>query len=204
MAHARGGTIFAPVSKKDPKHGRWILPLVVLALVAFTYTFVNSLPPAEAPTTTTPAAGAGTTTTEAPEATTTTTLAPEVIAFVATVDALEAEAEALSGRAETMNTEYPDTAGYSATRDLMTTFKVDASDFAEKVDGVVVLAAAVEKWADVRTAANAIEMAADDMLDGLTNTSGSEKRLKALEDINIATATFAQTLGSAKIAATDG
>lgn len=82
MAQVPGRTIFAPVSKQDPKHGRWILPLVVAALVLFTYTFVNNLPPAETPTTTTAVASERTTTTEPPPETTTTTLAPEVIALI--------------------------------------------------------------------------------------------------------------------------
>ena len=56
MAQAARRTIFSRVSKEDPKHGRWILPLVVLALVAFTYTFVNNLPAAETRPTTTVAA----------------------------------------------------------------------------------------------------------------------------------------------------
>ena len=51
--------ILAVVSKEDPKHGRWILPVVVAALIGFTYLFVNALPPAEIPvgTTTTVVAG---------------------------------------------------------------------------------------------------------------------------------------------------
>ena len=40
----------------DPRHGRWILPLIIAAMVVLTYTFVNSLEPAESPTGTTTAA----------------------------------------------------------------------------------------------------------------------------------------------------
>jgi hypothetical protein len=35
------------VSRDDPKHGRWILPLIIAAMVLLTYTFVSSLEPAE-------------------------------------------------------------------------------------------------------------------------------------------------------------
>ena len=49
----------------DPKHGRWILPLIILAMIVLTITFVNSLEPAESE--------AGTTTTLPPPSTTTTT-----------------------------------------------------------------------------------------------------------------------------------
>ena len=35
------------MSKEDPKHGRWILPVTIAALIGFTYLFVTALPPAE-------------------------------------------------------------------------------------------------------------------------------------------------------------
>jgi hypothetical protein len=40
------------------------------------------------------------------------------------------------------------------------------------------------------------------MFDGLVNTSGSDQRLAALEDYNIAAATFSQEIVAAKEAAT--
>jgi hypothetical protein len=201
MAHARGGTIFAPVSKQDPKHGRWILPLVVLALVAFTFTFVNSLPPAEAPTTTVAPAGGQTTTTEAPEETTTTTLAPEIVAFSASADSLAARADELSDEAQLVNDDYDD-AGYGATRDALSNVKAETEDFVVEVGEVAVPPAAAEKWTDVTIAAAAMQAGADKMLDGLVNTEGSERRLEGLEDYNIAAATLIQALDAAKDAAT--
>ena len=57
----------------DPKPGRWILPLVILGMIAFTYFFVRSLPEASPDTTlapgdTTPTTvgGGGPTTTSVP------------------------------------------------------------------------------------------------------------------------------------------
>ncbi len=117
MAQMPGRTIFAPVSKQDPKHGRWILPLVVLFLVAFTYTFVNNLPPAETPTTTTEAAGGTTTTTPEEETTTTTSLPPEVVEFAATADALSGQAEEMMTQAQTLNDDYAETEDYTTIRD---------------------------------------------------------------------------------------
>ena len=176
--------------------------MVVLALVAFTFTFVNSLPPAEAPTTTAPQAGGSTTTTEPPEVTTTTTLAPEIVEFVATADALSATADTLSDDAQRVNDDYDD-AGYGATRDALSNLKAETADFVEEVAAVEEPTAAVDKWNDVTTAAVAMQAGADKMLDGLVNTSGSERRLEGLEDYNIAAATFIQAIDAAKIAATD-
>ena len=191
------------MSKEDPKHGRWILPLVVLALVAFTYTFVNNLPPAETPSTTIVVGGTTTTTTEAPPETTTTTLPPEVIEFLATADSLSATATEMRTQAQTINDEYPDVTGYGATRDALSALKATTEDFNASLDEIPVPEAAGEKWNDVTTAAAAMEQAADDMLDGLVNTSGSEKRLGALDDYNIAAATFTQALDAAKDAASE-
>jgi hypothetical protein len=110
----------------------------------------------------------------------------------------------MRGTAQTINDEYPDVTGYGATRDLLSELKATSTAFADEVAAVVVPPAASEKWSDVTTAAAAMQIAANDMLDGLVNTSGSEKRLEALEDFNIAAATFTQALDSAKTAAIDG
>ncbi|MFO7298975.1 MAG: hypothetical protein DIU67_002130 [Actinomycetes bacterium] len=59
----------------DPKPGRWILPLVVLAMIAFTYYFVRELPQASADST---VPGGSTTTTTTPgDGTTSSTTAAE-------------------------------------------------------------------------------------------------------------------------------
>jgi hypothetical protein len=204
MAQKPGGTIFAPVSKEDPKHGRWILPLVVLALVVFTFTFVNNLPAAETPTPTTSATGDRTTTTSPEEeTTTTTTLAPEVVAFVSTADALAGQADTLRERAQTTNDDYGDNNDYQAAREGLSDIRADTDAFIESVDAVTadVPAAASDKWSDVTTAAAAMQDAAEKMLDGLVNQPGPEQRLTALDDFNIAAATFVQEIAAAKEAA---
>jgi hypothetical protein len=202
MAQRPGGTIFAPVSTQDPKHGRWILPLVVLALVAFTYTFVNNLPPAPAPTTSTVAGGSTTTTAAAPDDTTTTSLPDDVVAFIADADTLAGAATTLSETARSANDDYPDVTGYGGTKDRLSELKQQTADFVGEVDGVNVPDAATESWVDVNTAATVMQTAANDMLDGLVNTSGSEKRLSALDQFTEAATAFTQAIETAKTAAT--
>jgi hypothetical protein len=77
------------VPSSDPKHGRWILPLIIAAMVLLTYTFVNSLEPTDSVET-------STTTSEPPFPTTptssTTTLPPDLASFMVTVDAFETQA----------------------------------------------------------------------------------------------------------------
>ena len=81
----------------DPKPGRWILPLVVLAMIAFTYFFVRELPEASPDTT---LAGQPTTTTT--EGTTETTepgedpeLDPETQAYLDGIDEINASLQLL-------------------------------------------------------------------------------------------------------------
>lgn len=177
--------------------------MVVLFLVVFTYTFVKNLPPAETPTTTTEAAGGTTTTSPEEETTTTTSLAPEVVEFAAAADALSSQAEELRNQAQTINDEYSDTDDYGTARDGLSELRVSTSQFNDTVadPALTVPTGATDKWADVTTAAQAMKAAADDMFDGLTNTAGSEKRLTALEDYNIAAGTFSQAIEAAKEAA---
>ena len=54
----------------DPKPGRWVLPIVVLGMVAFTWFFVQRLSPDEIPEDEPPSTTTSTTTTAAPSATT--------------------------------------------------------------------------------------------------------------------------------------
>jgi len=83
----------------DPKHGRWILPLIILAMVVLTITFVNSLEPAESE--------AGTTTTAAPPPTTTTTTLPlDVAAFLVTLDVYKTQVEAFLGDIRGINNDW--------------------------------------------------------------------------------------------------
>lgn len=68
----------------DPRPGRWILPLMILGMVVLTYTFVNSMEPAEGPTGS-PADPSHTTDPAQP----TVTLPPELQQFMVTLDIFE-------------------------------------------------------------------------------------------------------------------
>jgi hypothetical protein len=80
----------------DPKHGRWILPLIIVAMVVLTITFVNSLEPAQTE--------AGTTTTLPPITTTSsTTLPPDIAAFMSTLDLYETQVNNFLDSVDTTN-----------------------------------------------------------------------------------------------------
>jgi hypothetical protein len=109
----------------DPKHGRWILPLIIVAMIVLTITFVTSLEPAEQEE--------GTTTTLPPPSTTTsTTLPTDVAAFLVTLDAYENQVTAFQSDVAAINTDWEDS---------QITFDEARSSFAE-------VGAAVAAWED--------------------------------------------------------
>ena len=90
----------------DPKPGRWILPLVILGMIAFTYFFVSELPEASPDTT---LVGQETTTTTLGTATTTEAsgggeLDPEIQAYLDELDAINSELQLLNTEMVTVNT----------------------------------------------------------------------------------------------------
>jgi len=98
---ARHGDYRLTVLSHDPKHGRWILPLIIVGMVVLTYTFVNGIEPAVSPT------GAPDEGQEPAFPTTptssTTTLAPNVAAFLVTLDIFTNQLEQFASQAENIN-----------------------------------------------------------------------------------------------------
>lgn len=122
------------MSYADPKHGRWILPLIIFGMILLTYTFVNSLEPAQSPT--------GTTAAEPPfpttPTTTTTTLPAEIQAWMVTLNIFENQARTFGDELVRINSAWdpPETrtANFAETRtgfaDLRTLIRNWESDVA--------------------------------------------------------------------------
>ena len=111
------------VVNPDPKPGRWLLPLAVLAMFAFTFMFVRTLPEAEVeprPVTTiaTPTtAGDSTEDTSADEegeeseeddtggetSTTTTTLPAAIVSYLASIEALGEQLASMASEVREVN-----------------------------------------------------------------------------------------------------
>lgn len=95
-------TTVPPVPRNpDPKHGRWILPLIIGVMVVLTYTFVNSLDP------TTDVGGSEDDADEPPFPTTptssTTTLPAEFSSFLVTLDVFQAQATSFEDEVDRIN-----------------------------------------------------------------------------------------------------
>jgi len=102
MAQDGTATTVSAVETSDPRHGRWILPLIIAAMVVLTYTFVNSLEPASNPS--------GTTDANPPFPTdatsSTTSLPPEIASFMVTLDIFENQAVAYRDAVAQINADW--------------------------------------------------------------------------------------------------
>jgi hypothetical protein len=122
----------------DPKHGRWILPVIIVAMVVLTYTFVNGIEPAVSPT------GGPSGGEDPPFPTTptssTTTLPPNVAAFMVTLDIFENQLDQFSNEAERINAAWDSrSATFGETRASLETLKLELEQWENdvaQVDGV--------------------------------------------------------------------
>lgn len=180
------------MSKEDPKHGRWILPLVIAGLVGLTYSFVNALPPAEVPlgTTTIPV-----TTTSAAPATTTTTLPPEIASFLLLLDGYEATAVQIQTSIDETNDAWEtDEISFSETLDRFTAAQVEAQTLAETVAATNPPDVYAETWPDAITTAATLPPGVDDIIAGLRASDDGTLRRQAVADYAVLTQAFIDAL----------
>ena len=181
------------VSKEDPKPGRWVLPVIIVALIGFTYIFVTSLPEADvaASTSTT----AATTTTTAPAATTTTTQPNDVLAFLQELDRFEAEAQQLQVDLNAVNDSWEAgdieieqaEAGFTDVRDR-------AQILANEVAATSVPDAYTPAWPETITSSQALVSAASAVIDGLLAPDDGTARREAVVAYDEATVAFVAQL----------
>lgn len=184
------------MANPDPKHGRWILPLVIFALVGFTYVFVNNLPPAStpaaagggstnttvvsSPTTTTP--GDGTTTTS-------TTLIPQVAAFLDRVADVGTRADALALDAQTINEDWDARAvGFSVIQTELVRIQTDTAALVAEIQAETPPETLAGAWSGVALSAADMETAAAGMITGLASSDDGTIRRTALLDFEEAVA----------------
>ncbi len=190
------------MSKNDPKHGRWILPLVVLGLIVFTYTFVKALPEGTVEETTTTVAGAGTSTTTA-DSSTTTTLPEDIVEFVNLVDGLSTRVSDLATESQKINDDFDsETVLFGPTRDTMRELQIDVDTLVAEIGDAYVPEGALVAWSDVKSVSSAMATAASDMFDGLVKTEGSQKRLESNDTLQETATQLVGSLATAKASVT--
>ncbi len=200
----------------DPKPGRWILPLVVLGMVAFTYFFIGELP--EASTDTTLAVGV-TTTTVPPDGVTTTTpgtdpgngaVDPAVQAYLTELDEVNTSLQLLRTEMVTVNDGFdadPREIEYSDAEARMTTVETDTQALADVVAAMTVPVGFETSHQALTSAIDQAAGAASDALDGLQSDDPGELRRAAVVAYTQAADNFATEVENTRTAAgvtTDG
>jgi hypothetical protein len=126
------------VLSHDPKHGRWILPIIIAAMVILTFTFVNGIDPAISPTGD-PDDGADPPFPTTPSSSTT-TFPPNVAAFMVTLDIFDNQLQQFAAEAELINASWDSReASFGETRQALDDLKVQLDQWENdiaQVDGV--------------------------------------------------------------------
>jgi hypothetical protein len=191
----------------DPKPGRWILPLVILGMIAFTYFFVRSLP--EASPDTTLVAGSSTTTVPGDGSTTVPGTGGTVDSD--TVQVYLAELERISGEFQVLNTELvavntgfdadPREIEYSDAEPRMEATAASAQTLSDQVAALTAPAGLEANQEALAGQASLAARAADEALSGLRSTDPGELRRAAVAAFTAAVADFDVEVANARTAA---
>ncbi len=190
------------MSKEDPKHGRWILPAVVAALIGLTYLFVNALPPAEIPvgTTTTVVASESTTTTVA-DGTTSTTLPSDFAAFIELIDGYAGDGTTIAADVDAANTAWEnDEATFADTLASFESSKVRAQTLSDNVEATNAPDAYAVVWPDAVAAAAALPPGVDAVIEGLRAPDDGTARREAVAAYAALNDTFLTAIDAVKAA----
>lgn len=194
-------------TKADPKPGRWILPLIIIGMVIFTYILVGNISDNTEPVdldlglgsseeTTTDddevAAGTDTTTTTAVEGV---VVDSESVAYLDRITTLNADLATLLSSMTQTNADFDNSAiEYSAARDAI---RDDINPafvaWASEVKASVAPESSPELTAlgtQLNGIADAVVGASDDVLSGLQSSDTGEARAAALVDLNVQVAAF--------------
>ncbi len=196
----------------DPRPGRWLLPLVVLGMVAFTYVFVNQLPgEGEAPDTTAETATGATSSTSVPDgsepdatgstaASTDSTVpaSPEVAAYVQAMSVLGTELTGFQATLASANSGWEDSSvNYSDAQAAFTQVRDSVAEWRDRVTAVSVPEGMATTHDTLVQAANSAANQAEAALDGLVNAPGPDKRRQSVTRFDEAVSAFTQAVAEA-------
>ena len=177
----------------DPKPGRIVLPLVLIGMIATTYTFINRVATnndldisveEEVPVVQEEAVTEDTTTTS----TTTTTLPDEVVTYLEEIQAEKVQSDELGQKVLETNQRWDDEiTTYQEAKDEFAAFIEDAEQFATTVSEPGppnTFANLVTSHEELKVLANLIYEDTKELLEGLTSSDTGERRAAALEAFN--------------------
>ena len=206
------------VVNPDPKPGRWLLPLAILAMFAFTFMFVRTLPRAEvetqpvttlAPSTTLdPSSGEPTSTTggdvsdeEVPSGDTssTTSLLPAVVSYLNSIEALGEQLTTLATEAKEVNTAWNEKSiSYAETEERLVAVMEDVIGWQENVVRLSAPSVLAASHQDMLSASTQAAAAATAVVEGLRSADTGEVRRVAAADFNAAATAFVSAVTRAQ------
>ncbi len=161
----------------DPKHGRWILPLIIVAMVVLTIVFVTSLEPAEQEE--------GTTTTLPPPPTTTTTTLPsDVAAFLVTLNVYESQVTAFQADVNAINADWEDRRVYDEALSSFEEARAAVASWEDEVAGAQVPTPLAEAHVQLVLEVEKLAPAVDDVIAGLQAPDDGTLRRQAMIAFN--------------------
>jgi len=195
----------------DPKPGRWILPLVVLGMVAFTYFFVRALPSGSeesgsdttlsAADTTEGANGETATETTTPD---TTAVDPAAQTYLDGVGAILTSMEELQREMAAVNGGFdadPRTVEYSDAEDRLGALAEQADGLVAELDELEPTEPLTTNHETIRTAVTTAAAAAEETLQGLQSDDDGTQRRNAVTAFDTAVADLQTAVGNARSAA---
>jgi hypothetical protein len=185
----------------DPRPGRWLLPLVVLGMMLFTFVFVTRLPGTEPVTSTTTPDG-GATTTTLPDSTTVASTVPTDPALQTYRDALAAlssELAAFQAEMTAVNEGWdadPKTIDAATAKARLTALRDQTATWAAAVGQLTVPVGLETNQATIAEAANRAAAAAESALTGFTSAPGPEQRRDAVTAFATAVTDFSAAVAA--------
>lgn len=173
----------------DPKPGRWILPLVILGMVAFTYFFVRELPEASTSTTLVSSPGTSTTTANGDGGSTTSTGAtvtvdPETQAYIDAIDAINQELQVQRTELVTVNTAFnqdPREVEFAEAEDRFEAVVAATQGLADQMRGLTPPSGLEANQEALQSALDNAATSANAALEGLRSTDTGEQRNSAVD-----------------------
>ena len=193
----------------DPKPGRWILPLVILGMIAFTYFFVRELP--EASTDTSLVSGPGTTTTlGSGDGSTTSTqsqtpLDPETQSYLDTIDTINEELQVQRTELVAVNDGFEADPREIEFEDAETRFEAvttEAQALADQLSALTPPPALEGNHVSLQAALDLAAVSAEEALAGLRSTDTGERRNTAVDSYVQAATDFGTEVTNTHNAAT--
>ena len=178
---------------EDPKPGRLVLPLVLIGMIATTYTFINRVTtnnnleiepsveqvvvePEEEPVT------------EDTTTTTTTTLPSEVVTYLEEISSEKIQSIDLATKVLEANDKWDnEEISYQEAKDEFAEFIQDASQFVQTVSEPgppSTFAGLVKSHEELKSLAELIFLDTEELLEGLTSSDTGERRSAALDSFN--------------------